>query len=273
MKSIIEYLGYKEYIRSRINEPSSRGLLSRLAAAAQCQRSYLSKVLQPDSNVQLMPDHLHGICEYLNLSDMDSEYLKLLLEKERANQHKYKKFIEGKLSVLREQYLNLKQQIGKGQLGSGDSGAQSQIYYSFWLYPALHIATSIAELQTVTSLSRRFSTSENTIIEHLKVLLSLNLVKQEKNKWIWVSGDIHLSRDSHLILMHHMNWRNQALQDVSSKKSDSLHYSLVQSLSQNDFENLRVLISTWIKSFQTIADPSKPEELICFNLDFFRLGT
>ena len=270
MKTVFEFDSYKDYLRSLLKREDSRGLLSKLAAAAECQRPYLSKVLQIDSNVHLTPDHMFGICEYLQLTELESDGLKLLLEKERASQVKYRQSLQKRLIALKEQYLNLKKQLGKEQISTGEDAAS--FYYSYWLYSALHIAVSIPSLQTALALARRFLLPEETIIYHLKKLEKLSLVKEHKNKWQWQSGDIHLSKDSYLVFPIHINWRNQAVQNLSLRQSDSIHYSVVQSLSHEDCESLRIIMADLIKRFQKIATPSKSEELVCFNLDFFKVG-
>jgi len=70
---------------------------------------------------------------------------------------------------------------------------------------------------------------------------------------------------------HHANWRLQALAELPLRKPDSLHYSVIQWLSSEDLEALRFKIVRWIQEFKAISGPSNPEELVCFNLDFFSL--
>jgi len=270
MKTPFEFASYKTYLRNLVEESQTRGLLSRLAEAADCQRPYLSKVLQRDSEVHLTPDHLFGMCEYLELSESESEYLKLLLEKERASQIKYRQSLEKRLVLLKNQHLNLKKQIGKEQLPFQE--ANSHFYYSYWLYAALHIAVSIPDLQTLPALAKKFGQAQEVLERHLRELEKLGLVREQNRKWIWHSGDIHLPKDSFLILPHHMNWRNQAVQNIPLRQADATHYSVVQSLSQRDYEDLRMQMLDWIKKFQKVASPSAAEELVCFNLDFFRVG-
>lgn len=271
MKNLFEFSSYKSYLRALIEDSELRGYVSKLAKAAECQRSYLSKVLQRDSNIHLTPDHIFGICEYLQLTEVESDYLKLLLEKERASQLRYRQAIEKRLLNFRNQYLNLKKQLGKDQIETDERS--SGFYYNYWLYSALHIAVSIPELQNLSALSRRFALPTDILVRHLQELEKLGLVQSKNSKWIWQSGDIHLPKDSLAILPHHMNWRNQAIQNLSLRHVDATHYSVVQSLSQADYETLRMHMLDWIKKFQAIASPSAPEELICFNLDLFRVGS
>lgn len=72
------------------------------------------------------------------------------------------------------------------------------------------------------------------------------------------------------IATHHSNWRMQALNDLPQRKAESIHYSVVQSLSEEDAETLRFWVVEWVEEFKRKAGPSNPEELVCLNVDFFR---
>jgi uncharacterized protein (TIGR02147 family) len=269
MLNPFEFKSYKTYLRKLLDQAENRGLMSRLSEAAGCQRPYLSKVLQDDSEVQLTPDHMYGICEYLGLSEAESNYIKLLLEVERASSQPYRQSLEKRIAQARSHHLNLKNQTGKEQLSTGAD--PFAFYYSYWLYAALHVAVSIPGIQTTPKLAAKFSLPEAMIESHLASLEKAGLVKKTRERWSWQAGDIHLEKDSYWILPHHMNWRNQAIQDVALRLPESTHYSVVQSISSSDFEVLSLKIVEWIKQYQKISSPSNPEELVCFNLDFFKI--
>jgi uncharacterized protein (TIGR02147 family) len=269
MLNPFEFKSYKTYLRKLLDQAENRGLMSRLSEAAGCQRPYLSKVLQADSEVHLTPDHMYGICDYLGLSESEAIYVKLMLEAERASNPQYRQSLEKRIAQARATHLNLKNQMGKEQLTS--AGDPHAFYYSYWLYAALHVAVSIPGMQTTAKLATKFSLPEAMIESHLVTLEKAGLVKKNRERWNWLAGDLHLDKESYWILPHHMNWRNQAVQDVALRATDSTHYSVVQSLSSADFEVLSTKVVEWVKQFQKISSPSAPEELVCFNLDFFKL--
>ncbi len=110
------------------------------------------------------------------------------------------------------------------------------------------------------------------MLYHLERLAEMSLVEKKGSRWVWKSGDLHLSKDSPWILNHHGNWRMQTLADLPLRKPESLHYSVVQSLSKKDLEDLRFRMVQWVEEFKKKSGPSEPEEVICFNLDLFKLG-
>ena len=78
MASVYEFIDYKLFLKKCIAQSEQRGFTTRLAEAAGCQRSYFSTVLS--GNIHLLPEHLFGICEFLKLSNDESEYLFLVLD-------------------------------------------------------------------------------------------------------------------------------------------------------------------------------------------------
>jgi hypothetical protein len=75
MLSIFAFGHYKDFLRAHCD--ASRGALTKLAEAAGCQRSYLSKVLTADPH--LTPDQGFLISRFLEFKSDEAEYFMLLL--------------------------------------------------------------------------------------------------------------------------------------------------------------------------------------------------
>ncbi|MEQ1666631.1 MAG: hypothetical protein ABL927_14800, partial [Bdellovibrionales bacterium] len=71
--------------------------------------------------------------------------------------------------------------------------------------------------------------------------------------------------------LNHQNWRSQALLDAQKIRSDSIHYTSIQTLSFSDFEKLKELILKFIDNQRDIIKSSKEEQLACFTCDWFRV--
>ncbi len=269
MINLFEYTDYKAYLRALIKNSDIKGFNSRLAESAGCQKSYFSNSLHGKSH--LLPDHIYGISEFLKLLDDEQEYLALILDYQRANLTHYKKSLLKKIQTRQAAWKDLKNRVQQKPLKSDDESVY-QSYYSNYLFAALHVAVSIPVLQDLKNLSHHFGMPERLILEKLVILEQMGLVEKKNSKWLWKSGSLHLPKISPWIQNHHSNWRMQALADLPYDKSESLHYSLIQSISASDADKLRFQIIRWIEDFQKISGPSKPEELICFNLDFFNMN-
>jgi hypothetical protein len=64
---------------------------------------------------------------------------------------------------------------------------------------------------------------------------------------------------SPLSIFHHNNWRQQAMQDAQRRNPGSIHYSVVQSLSRDDYERVKEVILECIQKTAAISGPSREE--------------
>ncbi len=266
MKSIFDYKDYKNFLKALCQE--QRGLLTKLATAAECQKSYFSSCLKDKCHLTL--DHIHGISEFLSLGEQEESYFFLLFEKDKCTTLKLKRKLENKLKLISREAFRLKNQQ-EGALIIKDSEIGLSEYYSSWIFMAIHSLTSINKYQSIEKISEKLMLSKATTEYHLQQLIKLDLVKFENNKYFWNTFNMHLSDDSNWINRHHNNWRINCIHKLQKKDGESLHYTVVQSMSESDFEILKKKIAQFIKEFNKISDPSNPEESYNLNIDFYRL--
>jgi uncharacterized protein (TIGR02147 family) len=266
MVNIFDFKTYKAYLSKLCEE--ERGLLTRLSEAAGCQKSYLSACLTGKNQITL--DHALGMSEYLQLVDGEEEYLFTLIEKERASTPKLQRKLDAKLKVLsREAYRLKNQQNATVVVDSKDNSLSN--YYATWLPTAIHTMTSIDSLQTVAEISKRLQLAPEGAQFFLNFLISQDLIKKVGNHYVWNSGNIHLADDSNWLSTHHLNWRFRAIDNFQKRDQSATHYTAIQSMSVADFELLKKKIAKFIKEFNSVSDPSTPEEVFCFNIDFFKI--
>lgn len=258
---------YKSYIRDRIQSDSGQwGMISKLAEAAGCQRSYLSRVL--NSEVHLTADHIFGLSQFWGLSERESEFFLALHERDRAATLAYRKNIEKKLVSMRREVEDLKT---ISQRPHQLTGEKELMYYSSWHFAALHIIVSIPQYRTTAKIAARLQLDTALVEQALQFLETQNLVHKEKDGWHYQSGDLHVSKDSPLVSMHHGHWRQKAVMDAQKRTSDSIHYTVIQSLDAPAWQKIRQLLLKSIEEVGRLAGPAKEEKLIAFNLDLFEV--
>ncbi len=265
MKSVYYFKDYKKYLFHLVYEENIS--ITSLAEGAGCHRPYLSKVL--NGSQHLTPDQTFGISEFLQHLPDEREYLKLMVEYERSASRNFRSHLHQDIERRHKDYFELKNQVSNLQVQVQKDLGNEPLYYSSWLYAAIHIATSIPELQTAKAMAQRWGLREAEIEAVCQKLADMNLIKRERARWVWLSGDIHLPRESPLNIPLQANWLSKAQQNVQLGRSESIHYSVVQSLKKSDIDRLRIQISEWIREFSKVAGPSKPEELVVFRIDFF----
>lgn len=266
MVNIFDFTSYKGYLTEICNQ--ERGLLTRLSEAAPCQKSYLSSCLNGKNNLTL--DQVLGISEFLQLTETEQSYFFLLLEKEKAGTPKLRRHLDEKLKGLSREAYRLKN-LQKDTHIISEAMSGLSFYYANWMATAIHTLTSINAYQTSEHIAQRLGLHPQMATAILGELEKQSLVIQQRGKYRWNAGNLHLSDSSQWISTHHTNWRLRAVDNCHRKDPESSHYTAVQSMSLEDFETLKKKIAGFIKDFNKISDPSDPEEAFCLNIDFFKI--
>jgi uncharacterized protein (TIGR02147 family) len=253
----------KHYLRSE----AERGTLSRAADALGCQRSLLSRVM--NSHVHITPDQAYSLTEFLRFSPMESEYFHTLVEFERASGSSYRGALEAKLARLRKASSDLSDRIQRPPPKFHELDAAT--YFSGWTWSAIHFLTSSKRYQTIEAISARLTIPLKLVEQILRRLEEMGMVRQERSKWIYHSGEFHLPKDSPYVCMHHSNWRQRAALSAQAPNGDGIHFTNVQTISRKDLETLRNMVLKFIGECKAVVDPSEPEEAIALTVDLFPL--
>lgn len=267
MESIFLFKSYKTYLRAVTQDKNQRGLLTKLAKAARCELSYLSRVLSGD--IHITPDHAFRMTDELSLSSLERDYFLTLVEFERAGDANYRSFLSHKIKSLLQQSEDLSQKTSKPLT---EVNQAELLYHSNWVYCAIHLLVSIPEFQTVEALSQKINTPPVLIQGYLEQLLAMGYVQKiSKNRWDYLNGATHTPKTSPLVTLHHMNWRNRAITDAQNFMNESLHYTGVQSMSRASYEKIKQLLLSAIADLEKEAGPSACEELVNVNIDVYKL--
>jgi len=265
--NIFDFNDYKDWLTNSITtNQETRGYQSKLAEAAGCQKTYLSQVLK--THVHLTPEHAMGLAIFWGFNESESDYWLELVHLGRTSFAPLKKKIQQRLDAIKRDREDLTKRFQKKTL---DDQAAQAIYYSSWLYGALHMLVGLPEYRSIQSLAKRLNASNEVIIEKLDELEKLGLVLKKQNTYLPTEHDIHLSKNSTFNLMNHQNWRQRALIDAQDNKTDGVHYSAIQTLSRTDFLKVKEVILQCIDEQRKIIGPSQEEEVACFVCDWFRV--
>jgi len=263
--AVFAFKNYKSYIQSRIaNDPNNWGVMTKLAKAAGCQRPYLSRVLS--SEAHLTPAQAFGLSKFWGLTENESEYFLALLELERAGSPEYQEYWKRKLADAKKRHENISKLVNRA---SAAENARDLHYYSAWYWTAIHILVSIPKFQSEAKIAEKLNLSILQVRSVLLELESWGAVRREGTKWLFHAREQHIPKDSPLVSFHHQNWRQQAVISSQLRKPESIHYTVVQSVSFADYERIKQVILEMIQNTTAIAGPSKEEQLMCMTCDFF----
>jgi uncharacterized protein (TIGR02147 family) len=263
--SVFTHKSYRDYLKIKAEEADSNwGALTRLAKAAGCHRPYLSKVLAEEAH--LTSSQLYALAKYWNLTEAQTEYLMRLLEIEKASRAEYREYLVQKNTELKRREENLSQVVSRR---TSDLNVKDTLYYSSWIWSMVHVLTSVPQFQTPKAISERLSIPIVQIESILSSLESWGSVRQDKGRWKFAADEHHISKQSPLSTFHHSNWRAQAVLNSQRQLPDSLHFTVVQSVSSDDFERLREMVLEFLRAIAKVAGPSREEKVYALNCDFF----
>lgn len=262
---IFTYKNYKHFLKTILDE--KRGSRKELALHLNCQSGYISQVLQDLSEFSL--EQGIKICSFLNLTEEESHFFMLLLQKEKAGNNELKKYFEEQISKIKNERNDIKKRLKiKTELNIEDYHQ----YYSSWEYAAVHILTSIPHFQTKEKIKSKLGLTTPRLNEVLDFLLNKGLIEEKNNKYTIGKVRIHISKDSPFIISHHKNWRQHSIYALSDKNAENVNYSGVFSIAKEDILKIKEIVLTAIEKSEAVIGPSKEEELIYlgFDLNIFK---
>jgi uncharacterized protein (TIGR02147 family) len=264
--SPIGYSDYKEYLKAMIAQnKAERAFQSKLAEAAQCQKSFLSQVL--NTHVHLTVDHAASMSLALALSELEASYFVDLVLLARTSASALKKMIRARLKAAVDAQSLPSERFKWPSL----SEKNREIYYSSWHWATIHIMTAVPHLQTAEAIANHLKLPHSVVEETLKGLEKMNLIRAHESGWAPTDHLTYLPKSSPMTQANHLHWRQRALNDIQTMKTDSLHYSAVFAISVDDFEKVKEMIVNSIERINQKISLSPSEEVAAFTCDIFKV--
>lgn len=265
--ALFSFSHYKDFLREQCSVNGKiRGYQGKMAQAAGCPRSYLSRIL--NSKAHLSPEQAMKLSVFWALSEPETEYFLELVNLARTSLPLLTRRIRKRLQGIKQQAENFSKRFSEVETLNHEMEFH---YYSAWYFAAIHVLIGMGGFQTIESVSQRLGIAPAITADTLSKLAAMGLARVEGKNWKRTPGHLHLSKDRPMISAHHGNWRNQAVQDSRDQNSDGMHYTLVQSHSFEDFDRIKQVLLSSIDKAREIMRPSENEEMTCLSLDFFRV--
>lgn len=268
-KTIFEFVSYRAYLLEKLSSRGGQhGIKSKAAVHCQIQSAYLSNVLKGKADLNL--EQADRINSFFLHNKEESHFFLLLLQKERAGTTSLKKYFQVQLEELKNKRLILIQRLGEEKKLLSEEDKQK--YYSSWIYAAIHVASTISELQNKKNLQTYLNIPLDKFLEALDFLNQAGLIVVIGDTIQSGNSSIRLGNNSHNIIKHHTHWRIQAIESLERETLEDLHYSAVFSLSKKDVTLIKNKLLDYIKETVEIVKESPEETLYNFNMDFYCLN-
>lgn len=265
--SLFLYSDYKQILDLYLRQRHSRGALSRAAEALNCQRSYLSRIM--NGNLHLTPDQAYMLAQFWKLKPLEQDYFLCLVDYDRAASRSYRDHIKHKINELKKRNDSLSERMQRPQPPVITS--QEAIYFSTWQWSAIHFVASIPQYQTIASLSEKLAIPKESLKIFLERLKEIGLVQNQGSRWEFAKGEFHISKDSPFVIQHHQNWRSKAVMDAQVYQRNNIHYTNIQTASRKDIAALKTMMLEFISESKNLLDPSPPEDCVVFLCDIFEI--
>ncbi len=268
MMSVFKYSNYRDLLKDLLYGPDSRrGDQSELAKAMGCQASYLLQVLK--GKAELTEDHAIRLAHHLNLGDLQTEYVLLLLRISRAATQDLVQFLEKRRAELFRQQSDLENKVESRPLL--DSEQFLSRYFSSWIPSTIHVATSSEKFQNAFAIAERLSLPIGIVEDTLSFLEKHSLIKRQGKDFLFNGGSIHLPRRSALNEAHQSSRRIQALRSIQQQNNESLHFSSVFTLDEKALKELKHMITQLIESSHKKIHDAGTDEIYAMNMDLFKV--
>lgn len=267
--NLFGYQSYKTYVLARVKAMprGGRGQFSQIAKAIGVHPVVVTQVLKGDRDFNEEQGLL--LTEYLGLSPVETEYFLRLLARDRAGTKELKAFHNRALAKIRSESEQVKSKMGEHK--ELDDASRS-IFYSDWTYSAARLLTSIDQYQTVEAVAERLGLSRTRMNEIFQFLIETGLCRGELTGKLRLGVTrTHLDAQSRFANMHRRNWRLKGLEGLNESPTDELFFSAPCTLSESDFQTTKADLLQVIASLSRRVPETRPEQLVCLNIDWFKV--
>jgi len=267
MINIFEYENHFLYLEARLGiKGLPRGTKQKFAEFTRMQPAFLSQVLAKKYPLSLEQADLAN--SFFEHSMDESEFFLLLVSRDRAGSESLRKHFNRQIQHMLRRRQEVVERLGrKSEISVETQG----IYYSSWIYAAVHVATTIPNLRKVGQLRDYFQINSDLLLKVLHFLETHHLIIRRGEEFHPSNNWIRLDRSSPHIVKLHSNWREKAIQNIAEEKPQDLHYSGIYSMDAKTAKSVReALLETMSREVKKIeAAPEK--ELYSLGIDFFDL--
>lgn len=263
--SPFEFDDYKLFLRAHLSSlpKGGRGETNRLALHLGVHPTLVSQVMRGDKH--FTPEQMQQACAFFGFNEIDSDILILRVQEARAGTKDLKRYFRRKIDELAKKSQSIGERI---KLGNKLSDYERSVFYSSWMYAAVHLFLTIDDGQTLEAISQKFGLPRAKVSEILEFLKSAGLCVSDGTRFQALEVQSHLS-GSPFSGRHLTNWRLQALQKCEQQGRDEFIYSAPFSVSRKDFERIKIRLIHELDAAVKVIKDSSAEDVACLNIDLF----
>jgi uncharacterized protein (TIGR02147 family) len=264
--NIFEFKDYRKFLISWLLLEKKQGRLnaSSLAEKIRVHPTFISQVLK--GNKDLSSEQWISVCELMNLTEIETDYLHFLLHLNRAGTKEARAFYQRKLDEILSRRLQLQARMKDHKQLTDQERA---VFYSSWIYSAMRLYCACADGQTLEQLAKKFQISKDKTEEITGFLCTTGLCRFENGKFHLGDQHVHVPANSPFVIRHHTNWRLRAINSLENTTAEEINFTAPMSISRKDFPVIREKIVKLIQETVEVAKASEAQDLATLTIDFF----
>lgn len=264
--AVYDYNDYKRCVNDWIeSQPSGgHGQLRKLATYLNINSVVMSQVFR--GTRELTIEQALGVAKFMGLTELETEFFLLLVQKSKAGHHELKAIFERQLEKIRIEAQALKNRIKHERFGNEEKAT----FYSQWYYSAVRLSSSISNLHSIPALADFLGLDRAIVARVVDFLLNHKLLIEQNGRLNIGPQVTHVGHDSPFVNRHHLNWRLRGMQSIDQVAEDDLFYTGPMALSKNAANEIRKLLVEVVEKSTKKAATSDSEVLRCLNIDWFK---
>lgn len=267
MRQIFECTTHFEVLEDRFaKRPGTHGLKTRFAEALRIQPAFLSQVLAKKYALSLEQADLAN--QFFEHDKDEAEFFLLLVSRDRAGTPSLRKHFDDQIQLILKKRLQVVERLGRRAEISDETKG---IYFSSWLYAAVHVCCTIPRLRTRKAIAIELGLPQETVQNALEFLSQNGFVKHGEGQWVPTETWLRLDKQSPHIVKHHANWRQKAIQNLEVQTDEDLHYSGIFSVDARTALRVKDRLLAYLQEQMKEFEAAKEEDLFAVGIDFFRV--
>lgn len=267
--SVFDFEKTIDFLKAMIKaQPKNgHGVRSQWAEVMGCQAAYVSHVL--NGLYELSVEQGEKLSRHLALNKDETEYFLLLIQKDRAGTNSLKLFFKKLMQEKLEQRENIRNRM---KIQNDLSLEDQAIYYSKWLYSAVHIILTIPQFQNSPDLIAEYFNEDLLVIRQiLDFLESRQLIVLKQGKYSVENNFLFINKESPLFSHQQNFWRQKAIESIYKNDKNDIHFASIFTISESDIQKIKKILLKSIEETTEIIKPSKEEKLYAICMDFFEV--
>lgn len=265
--NLFSFDDYRLYLKERIESlpAGGRGELARMATHLGVHSTLMSLILSGKRD--LNGEQAFDLCDYLQLSPLETEFFLLLVQIRRAGTARLRRHLEQQMRRIRDDSMKVSARVKAPKVLKE---ADKALFYSTWLHSAIRLYCSTSpEGRTLDEIVARFDRGRVQTLECLDFLQRAGLVSESRGRFQMAVQKTFLPFGSPHLIRHHANWRLKSLEGADRITAEELMVTSPFSISREDFQRLKRMLLAFVAESSDIIRESGADDVACLNIDLF----